>query len=593
MFLSKGKMFSTKRGRQKSSTVQDLPVFLLRRSAGIVLAVLLVVFPVAPLLVSATGEPVRARHAMVVTDEDHATRVGLRILKDGGNAVDAAIAVGFALAVTYPRAGNLGGGGFMLVRLRDGGSTFFDFRERAPSASTRDMYFEKARDSLQGSIVGYRAAGVPGTVRGFDLAWRKFGSKPWAELVRPAKELAEEGFPVSHSLARSLRGARAKLEKFPESRRIFLRDGRFFEAGDRLLQPELGATLGRIAEAGADGFYEGPTAELLSADMSRNDGLITKQDLGSYVAVERQPLRGSYRGYEILSAPPPSSGGAGVIQMLNMLEGTGYENAGVGSPAAIHRVGEMMRLYFADRAAYFGDPDYAEIPLARLLSKEYAAERRAMIDPESITPSSTIGAGKVIAYESSDTTHYSIVDAEGNAVAVTYTLNSAYGSGVTAAETGVLLNNEMDDFTIRPGQPNQFGLLQSENNTIEPGKRPLSSMTPTIVVYNDKPFLVLGAAGGPRIISTVLQVILNVIDFKMDVRQAIEWPRFHHQWMPDQLEVERLGFSPDTLELLRKRGHVLNVRGGIANGHAIHIDADAGWLFGAPDSRSHGTARGY
>ena len=372
------------------------------------LAVLLVVFPVAPLLVSATGEPVRARHAMVVTDEDHATRVGLRILKDDGNAVDAAIAVGFALAVTYPRAGNLSGGGFMLVRLRDGGSTFFDFRERAPSASTRDMYFEKARDSLPGSIVGYRAAGVPGTVRGFDLAWRKFGSKPWAELVRPAKELAEKGFPVSHSLARSLRGARAKLEKFPESRRIFLRDGRLFEPGDRLLQPELGATLGRIAEAGADGFYEGPTAELLSADMSRNDGLITKQDLGSYVAVERQPLRGSYRGYEILSAPPPSSGGAGVIH------------------AGRHR------------------------------------------------------------------------------------LNGCRTSGRWSGS-------------------------------------------------------------------------------RLDVRQAIEGPRFHHQFW----EVERLGFSPDTLELLRKRGHVLNVRGGIANGHAIHIDADAGWLFGAPDSRSHGSALGY
>ncbi len=492
-----------------------------RATAVLCLCTGLVLFGVRAGLHSASRSPVRAKQAMVVTDEDHATRVGLEVLKNGGNAVDAAVAVGLALAVTHPPAGNLGGGGFMLIRTAEGESVFFDFRERAPAAASSGMYLDSEGEPTRESVVGYRAVGVPGTVRGLELAWRKYGTKPWNTLVRPATELAEKGFPISYGLAQSLRSAAGKLEPFADSRRIFLHDGKFYEPGDRLIQPELAATLRRIESGGADEFYLGETARLLAADIKRNGGLITLEDLKNYAPLERQPLRGTYRGYEILGAPPPSSGGAGIIQMLNILEGSGYAKHGAGSAATIHYVAEAMRLYFADRAAYFGDPDFVKIPLGRLLSKEYAAERRGLIS-EAASESAKISGGVRPGYESAETTHYAIVDKARNVVGVTYTLNSLYGSGVTAAGTGVLLNNEMDDFTAVPGRPNQLGLLQSEGNRIEPGKRPLSSMSPTIVVRDGKPVLVVGAAGGPRIISAVLQVILNVIDFKMNVRHNSE-----------------------------------------------------------------------
>ena len=541
-------------------------------------------------LFAATREPVHARRAMVVTSEANATRAGLDALRRGGNAVDAAIAVGFTLAVTHPNAGNLGGGGFMLIRFAGGGSTFLDFREMAPAAAGRDMYLDAAGKVTEASVVGYRAAGVPGTVRGFELAHEKYGSAPWDSLVQPAIELAGRGFEVTHGIAESLR-ASGHLARFPESNRIFLNRGRFYGMGDILRQRDLRRTLRRIAEHGASDFYEGKTARLIAADMERNGGLITIDDLKAYKAVERPPIQSRYGEYEILGAPPPSSGGVGVAQMLNMLDGSGYEKTGAGSAAAIHYAAEAMRRFFADRAEHFGDADFVNVPVKSLISPKYARDRRATIDPGRATKSAEIRAGEPAGYESGETTHYSVVDASGNAVSVTYTLNGSYGSGVTAAGTGVLLNNEMDDFTAKPGAPNMYGLRQSDKNAIEPGKRPLSAMSPTIVTRGGKLYLVLGSPGGPTIINTVLQVVSGVIDFKMDLQQAVDFPRFHHQWLPDELRMEAHGFSPDTIELLEQRGHKINFADSM--GRVMAIQAGEGWLLGAADSRSEGTAGGY
>jgi gamma-glutamyltranspeptidase/glutathione hydrolase len=542
-------------------------------------------------LSAATRDPVRAKRAMVVSSEENATRAGVEILRDGGNAVDAAIAVGFALAVTHPWAGNLGGGGFMLIRFADGRTTFLDFRERAPRAASRDMYLDAQGKPTDDSVAGSRASGAPGPVRGFDLALKKDGTKQWAALIEPAITLAQKGFPLTWGLAESLRSSE-RMARFPESHRIFQRDGRFYEMGEVLRQPELAATFERIAKSGPNEFYEGKTAQLIAADMERNGGTITLEDLKEYTPVERQPLRSTYKDYELLLAPPPSSGGIGIGQMLNMLEGSDYEKAGAGSASAIHYVAEVMRRYFADRALHFGDPDFSSVPGAGLLSKKYALSRRSSIRADHVTPSASLQAGEPAGYESSETTHYSVVDSQGNAVAVTYTLNGAYGSGVTAKGTGVLLNNEMDDFTVKPGEANMYGVLQGEKNAIEPRKRPLSSMTPTILTRGGKLFMIVGSPGGPTIISTVLEVILNVVDFKMDLQQAVDFPRFHHQWMPDELRVERYGTSPDTIESLRQRGH--EIRFVDAQGRVTAIQAtEDGWLLGAADSRSEGLALGF
>ena len=543
-------------------------------------------------LVASAGEftPVYARRAMVVTAEPHATRIGVQALPKCGNAVDAAVAVGLALAVSEPNAGNLGGGGFMLIRFADGRATFIDFRERAPATAHRDMYLDADGNPTRDSYVGYRAVGVPGTVRGFEFALKKYGTRKWRSLVRPAEALAKQGFAVTWDLAGSLENNQ-RLARFPESKRIFLANGRFFELGDRLRQRDLAATLSRLAKNGPDEFYRGKTAKLIAADMKANGGLITLEDLAGYEPTERRPLEGSYRGYRIWSAPPPSSGGAGVIQMLNMLEGANLADAGAGSAAAIHQVAEAMRRFFADRARFFGDTDFVEIPLDGMLSKKYAADRAKTIRPGRATPSADVGEGDPAGYESDETTHYSIVDSKGNAVAVTYTLNAGFGSGVVAKGTGVLLNNEMDDFTSKPGSPNAYGLLQSENNSIEAGKRPLSAMSPTIVAKGDKLRLVPGAPGGPTIISSVLQVIIDVLDFNMNVQQAVDYPRFHHQWMPELLYMEPHGFSPDALEALRKRGHVLDFKRTM--GQVMAIEADDAHLMGAADSRSEVTAEGY
>jgi gamma-glutamyltranspeptidase/glutathione hydrolase len=550
-------------------------------------SLLLAVSLLAP---AASREPVHARKAMVVSAEPNATRAGVDVLKSGGNAVDAAVAVGLALAVTHPLAGNLGGGGFMLIRFADGRATFIDFRERAPHSATRDMYLDPRGNPTDESVVGYRASGVPGTVRGLGLALEKYGSKPWRDLVKPARQLAEDGFPLPYSLAQEIHDS-SRLRRFEESKRIFLKGAQAPDYGDILRQRDLSKTLARLAEQGPDEFYTGRTAELIARDMERNGGLITLADLEDYTPVEREPVRGTYRGYEIVSAPPPSSGGVGVIQMLNMLEPSNFAAAGPGSAAAIHSIAEAMRRYFADRAAYFGDTDFIRMPIAKLLDKDYARERYADYDPAHASTSTAVGPGLGPWRESYETTHFSVVDEQGNAVAVTYTLNGFFGSGVTIAGTGILMNNEMDDFTAKVGEPNMYGVLQSPANGIEPGKRPLSSMTPTIVARDGKPYLVTGAPGGPTIISTVLQNIVNVIDFGMDAQAAADAPRFHHQWMPDELRMESEGFSPDTVRLLEQMGHRVERAGHM--GRAMNILAtEDGWT-GAADSRSEGLAAGY
>jgi gamma-glutamyltranspeptidase/glutathione hydrolase len=526
---------------------------------------------------------------MVVAQEPLATDVGVAVLKSGGNAVDAAVAVGFALAVTHPTAGNLGGGGFLLLRTAKGETTFFDFRERAPGKATRDMYLDPEGKLTRESLEGWRAAGVPGTVHGLETAHKKYGRKQWSDLVAPAIRLAK-GFSIPFSLMSSLQSS-SILSKFPESKRIFQRDGMYYEVGDRLVQPELAKTLERIANHGAKDFYEGEIARRLAAEMLANGGLITQEDLKSYRTVERKPLTGSYRGYDVITAPPPSSGGLGILHMFGMLEGSDYYKAGAGSAAAIHYVAEVMRRYYADRSEYLADPDYFKVPVSGLLNKDYISKRRATIDPQKATNSDEIKQGDPATHESAETTHFSIVDSEGNAVALTYTLNGGYGSGVTVPGLGFLLNNEMDDFSAKPGEPNMFGLVQGEANRIEANKRPLSSMTPTIILKDGKLFMVVGAPGGSRIITGVMQVILNVIDFGRNVQDAIDAPRFHHQWRPDKLSLER-GFSPDTITLLEQRGHSIDSIFGVANVEAIVVEPK-GWLAGGSDRRANGKAAGF
>ncbi|MFN7924988.1 MAG: gamma-glutamyltransferase [Bryobacteraceae bacterium] len=549
---------------------------------------------ISTLLVSTllAREPVRARHAMVVAQEPLATDVAVEVLRGGGNAVDAAVALGFALAVTHPSAGNLGGGGFLLVRLASGETSFIDFRESAPAASARDMYLDSAGNPTRASIEGWKAAGVPGTVRGLEFAHRKWGSRRWATLVHPAIALARNGFTVPYDLAHQLDhgGANRLLSQFPESKRIFLKGGALLQPGETFRQPELAATLARIARSGARDFYEGETARILAEQIKTNGGLITLEDLKQYRVAERKPLAGSYKGFEIITAPPPSSGGLGILQMMGVLEGTGYEKSGAGSAAAIHYVAEAMRRYYADRSEHFGDPDFFRVPGRGLLDPRYIARVRQSIDPERASSSEAVRPGKPADFEPSETTHFSIVDAKGNAVALTYTINGSYGNGVTVPKLGFLLNNEMDDFTAKPGVPNMFGLVQGEGNAIQPKKRPLSSMAPTILVKDGKPFLVVGAPGGSRIITGVLEVILNVVDHGMNVQDAIDAPRFHHQWQPDQLSLER-GFSPDTIRLLEQRGHQIARIESVARVEAIVIKD--GWLQGGTDGRGDGKAAGY
>jgi gamma-glutamyltranspeptidase/glutathione hydrolase len=540
----------------------------------------------------AVRQPLRAKHGMVVTMEATAADVGVAVLEKGGNAVDAAVAVGFAMAVTHPFAGNLGGGGYMLIRMADGRATFIDFRERAPEKASRNMYLDDKGAMTKGSTEGWRSSGVPGTVRGFEIAVNKYGKRKWAENLAPAVELASKGFPVSYSLAEGLKGSRS-LASSPESKRIFQRNGSFYEIGEKLVQPELAQTLERIAKNGANEFYEGETATRFAGEMAKNGGIITLSDLKSYKAIERTPLTGKYRNYTIITSPPSSSGGIALLEMLGILEGTGYEKGGAGSASAIHYQSEAMRRAYADRNEYVGDPDFVKVPIAGLLDPAYLSKLRASIDPERATPSDAVKPGKPVGSESMETTHYSVVDGEGNAVAVTYTLNGGYGNGITVPGLGFLLNNEMDDFASKPGTPNMFGLVQGEANAIAPGKRPLSSMTPTIVLKDGRLFMTAGAPGGSRITTAVAQVILNVIDFGMNVQDAIDAPRVHHQWQPDKLSLER-GISPDTVALLKSRGYDVDYAPGVVLAQVAAIVSDGGWLQGGSDGRSAaGKAAGY
>ncbi len=531
---------------------------------------------------------------MVVAGDALAADIGAKVLQNGGNAVDAAVAVGFAMSVTYPYAGNLGGGGFMLIRLADGRSTFIDFREEAPGKASHDMYLDAQGNPTRESIEGWRSSGVPGTVRGFELAQRKYGKAKWESLVEPAVELAAKGFPVTYATAEQLKGSRS-LGRDATSKAIFLKDGAFYQAGDTLVQPDLAKTLERIAKLGSKDFYEGETAKLLTDAMAKNGGLITLDDLKKYAAVERAPVTGKYRDYGVISAPPPSSGGIGILQMMGMLEGSGYEKTGALSAATIHYMAEVMRRFYADRSQYLGDPDFVKVPVIGLLDPAYIQKRRATIDPAHATPSQQVLPGGPAGAESTETTHFNVVDAEGNAVGVTYTLNGGYGNGITVPGAGFLLNNEMDDFSAKPSAPNMFGLRSGEANSIHPGKRPVSSMSPTILTKDGKLFMIAGGPGGSRIPTAVLQVLLDVVDFGMNVQDAVDTPRFHHQWMPDQISMER-GFSPDTVALLRARGHKVEEASGSSAGVAAVVEAivsNGGWLQGGVDGRRPGKASGY
>jgi len=521
-------------------------------------------------------------------------------MKRGGNAVDAAIAVAFALQVTHPAAGNLGGGGFMMIRLKNGRSTAIDYREMAPAAAHRNVYLDQSGNLIEGeggSLVGYRAAGVPGTVRGMELALKKYGSGKltWSQLIEPARQLAANGFSVTYELARSLRGSREYLSQYPETNRIYLRNGKFYQEGEVFRQPELAATFGRLQRSGANEFYEGETARLIVADMKRHNGLMTMDDLRGYVAKERTPVHGTYRGYEIISMPPPSSGGAVLIEMLNILEGYDLSKLDASSSERYHLMAEAMRRAFADRAEYLGDSDFVKVPVAGMIDKAYAARLGSGISTERASTSAEVRAGKPAGYESEETTHFTVVDSEGNAVANTYTLNNSYGSGAMAKGTGLLLNDEMDDFAAKPGTPNMYGLIQGERNAVAPKKRPLSAMTPTIVLRQDGSFwFTVGSPGGPTIINTVLCVITNVIDYDMNIQEAIDAPRIHHQWLPDELVGEPSGFSSDTQRALTSRGHTLGKLRYLGDAEGIMIEEKTGVRLGATDPRrSDGAAIGY
>ena len=548
---------------------------------------------------AAARPPVRGKHGMVSSVSEIASRVGVDVLKRGGNAIDAAVAVGLALAVVWPSAGNIGGGGFMVIRMADGRTTAIDYREMAPAAAHRNVYLdEKGEYIKESSQYGHRAAGVPGTVAGMALALEKYGRLKWATVIEPARRLAAEGFPVWYQLERSLKGSSTQLSRYPETKRIFLRDGNPYETGETFRQPELAAVLTRLKSFGPREFYSGRTARLIEAAMKRAAGngtpWMTVEDLKNYRAVERTPLRGNYRGYEVITMPPPSSGGIAMLAMLNILERYDLKGMGAGSAAALHLQVEAMRRAFADRAEFLGDPDFVKVPVAGLTSRGYADRQAATIDPLRATPSSAIGHGDPVPYESEETTHFTVVDGDGNVVSNTYTLNDGYGNKITVEGAGFLLNNEMDDFAPKPGSTNFYGLIQGEANAVAARKRPLSSMTPTIVLRDGQLQFAVGSPGGPTIINTVTQIILNIIDFGMNIQQAIDWPRLHHQWMPDEIRYEPLGVNPDTLRRLQEMGHrFATMPRNIGDAEGIMIEEKTRVRLGGSDPRLDGKSVGY
>lgn len=551
---------------------------------------------------------------MVVTVHALASQVGVDILKQGGNAVDAAVATGFALAVVHSPAGNIGGGGFMLIRMADGQAHFLDYREKAPAAATRDLYLDAQGNVIPGaSEIGYKSIGVPGSVAGMVYAEKKYGKLSLKQVMAPAIKLARDGFPLTWGEAADFHDQ--YLAKFPESHRVFQRNGDYYKPGEIFRQPDLARTLERIAQS-PDDFYHGSLARQLAAAIQKGGGLITAQDLANYEVKEREPVRGTYRGYEVLSAPPPSSGGIVLIEALNILEGFDLAQMQSRSSQSVHFTVEAFRRAFFDRAEFLGDPDFSKIPVAQLLDKKYAAAWRESIDPEHASPSKELKRPEIFsqleqyaaqhpletpAHESNHTTHYSVIDAEGNAVSVTTTINDWFGSRVTADGLGFLLNDEMDDFSSKPGVPNSDGLIQGSANAIGPGKRPLSSMTPTIVVHDGKTVMVLGSPGSSKIITTVANVLMGVVDYKMNIQEAVDAPRFHNQWLPDVVNVEKW-FSPDTVSALEKMGYKIevglhygeNVAPYWSDAECIAVDEKSGDRLGATDYRnSDGKAVGY
>lgn len=559
--------------------------------------VLIAVCAAAPL------SPTHAPHGMVVSVHELASRAGVDAMQSGGNAIDAAVATAFVLAVVHPQAGNLGGGGFMLIRSADGTAHFVDFREKAPAAATENMYLDKQGNVIENmSLVGYKAAGVPGSVAGLTYAQKKYGKLPLARVMAPAIKLAQEGFTLAWEDADDLKDA--DLTRFPESRRIFQNNGKLFKSGDVLKQPELARTLERIAK-NPDDFYHGDLAREIAAAVQKGGGLITAEDLAKYEVKEREPIRGTYRGYEIISAPPPSSGGIVLVETLNMLEGFDLKKTGNRSAESIHLISEAYRRSFFDRAEFLGDPDFAKLPVATLIDKRYAnawsesiTETRASSSKDLKRPEfnnldrdAALRVSHAYA-EPQNTTHYSVVDPDGTAVAVTTTLNDSFGSKVTLDGLGFLLNDEMDDFASKQGVPNTYGLIQGPANAIAAGKRPLSAMTPTIVLKDGKLYLVVGAEGGPTIITNVAATIISVIDNGLNIQEAVNAPRFHHQWMPDQIDLEDR-ISPDTVRLLRSKGHEIRLLHFWGDAECIMIDPQTGERLGASDGRGNGKAVGF
>lgn len=529
--------------------------------------------------------PVYGKNGMVASEQGLATQVGLDILKQGGNAIDAAVAVGFALAVVLPNAGNIGGGGFMVLHDdKTGKDVAIDFREIAPAKASRDMYLDNQGNVIDGkSLFTHDASGVPGTVAGMEYALKKWGTMPLSKVLEPAIKLADKGFIVSDVLAQTLKEEKSTLGKWSASKAIFFKNGEPLKSGDLLVQKDLAKSLRLIAKQGAKAFYQGEIATKIAKEMQSHGGTMTLEDLKAYKVVERQPIIGDYRGYKVVTMPPPSSGGVHLIEILNMLEHYPIKEDGVNSAKNIHHMAESMKLAYADRSEYLGDPDFVKIPVTGLTSKAYANERVKTIDDNKARLASNIKPGKPQPYESDQTTHFSVMDKAGNAVAVTYTLNLNFGSGIVVEGTGILLNNEMDDFSVKPGVPNAFGLVGGTANAIEAKKRPLSSMTPTIVMKNNKPWLVTGSPGGARIITTVLQSVVNTIDHEMNPAEAIITPRVHHQWLPDELRVEA-GISPDTIKLLQDKGHKVVTKAPM--GRIQIIQADDSGFYGYSDPRN-------
>ncbi len=532
-------------------------------------------------------DPVRSKKGMVVSSERLATEVGARILRQGGNAVDAAVSVGFALAVTFPYAGNIGGGGFMVIHLADGRDICLDFREKAPLAAHRDMYLDPSGkvDSIK-SQLGWSSAGVPGTVAGLIYALEKWGSMSLKEVIQPAIDLAEKGFPVSYKMAQSVNRYNKDFNLFESSRKIFTRDGNQIEEDDLFIQPDLAKTLRLIRDNGISGFYEGETAKLIAGQSKEMGGFISLNDLKEYRPIERAPLKGSYKGYEIVSMPPPASGGVAIIEALNILEHFTFLKDEWGSSRYYNALADALKFVYYDRAKHLGDPDFVKIPVDSLISKEHGAEIFGKISSNQF-PSETF----LESAESNETTHYSTADSRGNAVSTTYTINSAYGSKVVVEGAGFLMNNEMDDFSAKPGVPNQFGLVGNEANSIQPGKRMLSSMTPVIVLKEGKPYLITGSPGGSTIITAVLQVVLNVLDFGMNVREAVEMPRIHHQYLPNRIDYENFGLALDVKKRLLEEGEKMGIKRILGCVESILID-EAGIFWGASDPRGFGLAKG-